>query len=247
MIFSTRWLADREFSIFAKNSKLWEKHDQSDVVFNYITARTELGSVRDKTKMNQLFGILEEDENSTNKLILIAKDLIENNYGKVKLLQSDIEKKSWKYLSTDIFSALDNHRTDAGLINILSKYVANRWTPSCYYKEEGVYQAYGINHLPKGCIPEPEWSKALVTDFSNEGDEVVLVLHGQTDWWKDLKGFGYMPEESQDMSKELERAISINLFFHDDSNDVAKALKMNKEKLSNIWNYLHNNEKKYTR
>ena len=242
MIFSTRWLEDDSY-IFKKACTPYDKHSLSDVVFNNVTARMELQAVSDYVEMNRLLGI-SENEDGTNKLISIAKELIGNNYGKVKLLQSDIDKKSWKYLSSDIFCSLKKYRTDTGLINILSNYVANKWTPRCYCKEENGYQAFGISHLPDGCIPDLAWSRALIMDFSNECDEVILALHGRTDWWKRLEdtGFGYMPEVSQEMSKEFNRSIRIYIFLHNDSNRIASAIKMSEDNLSNIWDFI-NNEK----
>ena len=241
MIFSTRWLDGKDY-IFERNKK-WEKHANSDVVFNKLTTQLKIRAVKDSIQMNELFGIV-DDINGVDRLITIANKLIDNNYGKVKYLQDDIERKSFQYLTGDIYNTINSNRSDLKLIEILSPYVTQKWTPLCLFLEDGDFIAFGINHPPRDCTPDPAWSRALIKDFSDENDSVILALHGQTDWWKGISntGFGYMQEESEQLSKELERSIDIHVYLHDDSNYIAKAIKMKNSKLSDIWSFITSNK-----
>lgn len=152
----------------------------------------------------------------------------------------DIKNNDIVFLRTDIYTALKKIETEDEL-EILASYVESRTTPLCYYKghDNEDYKIIGIECLPdKGrwMAYSESWIKALIQDFTSPEDEIILALHGATDWKEASPFLGSYPEESENWSNNTDRNIRIILFNHTDS--IGQVLKMDGSSLSDIWNYI---------
>ena len=102
-------------------------------------------------------------------------------------------------------------------------------------------KAYAISILSvdrgEGGIFYSDWSDALINDFSEEGDNVIIALHGSTDY-KDPKMINvYLKKESEELSKKYNRSIRLHVFNHQEGSGYIKpTLQLNS--LTDIWNKL---------
>lgn len=242
LIFSTKWVEDNpqhpRKTIFYEKKKC-NNHPYSDEVFQRATIKQFL--CYDKsTVIADMFGV-DKDDDGIELLVSIANKLVETNYGNLKNLSEDIANRSWSYLLQDIYNSLKENWSDARFINILSSFIPDTTIPTCYVRNDNDsrFSAIGISQLPYKTAGEDfceEWSHALVKDFSEDGDDVILALHGSTDW-KDLEktGYGPMPSFSKRLSSELGRNVKVYVFLHEDFDDIAKALKMYNNRVSSVW------------
>lgn len=155
---------------------------------------------------------------------------------------NDLNKGDIVGLRKDIFTALKHIETEDEL-NIFTSYVDQQHKALCYYKERTEdgenYKIIGISCFPdKGewmKYSEP-WINALIQDFTSPKDEIILALHGATDWKEASPFLGSYPKESKDWSNNTDRRIRIILFNHTDN--VGQVLKKDGSSLSDIWNYI---------
>ena len=153
---------------------------------------------------------------------------------------SDIKKGNVKGLIKDLYAALKKLDT-AKELELFSSYVSKK--PLCYCLERNEnnenYKIIGISCLPdkgKWMKYSEQWINALIQDFTKEEDEIILALHGATDWKEASPFLGSYPKESEEWSNDTNRKIRIILFNHTDQ--VGQVLKMDGSSLSDIWNYI---------
>lgn len=235
MIFSLRknFLESDDFVFKKYKSKIYDNHPQSDLTYNMVCVRNIITLMEESTELKHFFGVSNDDSGFV-RLSEIANELVEKNYGDHELIQSDIDNHDFDYLLQDIFDIIDENRSNSELLRILSSFNAKKTKPHCCHCEDSGYKAFGITHLPKGCTPDPMWVDSLLDDFTTEGDEVKLAIHGSTDWWMlNDTGFGYMPRFSEMKSEEKRRIIEVHIFQHEEFDCIVKALA--EKELASVW------------
>lgn len=185
------------------------------------------GAISDLCKL--LNAILEEPNFKDEKFKNYAKKAIDN-------LQKD-------RIEAFIHKALKEHAET--LNSLFSTLIMNQQPPLCYHKIETnnneEYKVIGISSFPKnsdlGLTFRNQWVDALINDFTTEKDDVILALHGSTDWKEKDPVLGPLKEYSKEISLTKKRKIRVFLFQHYDTDSIARVLKSN-ESLPTLWNKL---------
>ena len=235
MIFSTRWLEEKEGSIFQGAPISIEQHiinEKCCIILKYINPDNVLETfhaVDDPQKLSEIVEILQKED-------------------------SDYEFDSIEdlgYLKIQISDFFQDHHLTEGCITSLSQHMLDKENGGYFQKEyvstEGdekiIYRAIGIGHLPTAPSDEDkmQWSHILSETFSfgnKEDEEIYLCLHTKTDYIGE--GNGYNARASQERSKIENKNISVFLFHHDpEIYPVAKAILMKGECLKKVWDKLN--------
>ncbi len=153
-----------------------------------------------------------------------------------EFISLDIKEKSLGDLYEDIYRALMN----SGKIEEINNVFKERVLPLCYCKVEGEYKVIGISCFPKdsnaGIVYCDQWIDGLIRDFTNEGDEVILALHGASDWPEKDPKREPAPKYSDEISEMTGRQIKVFLFQHSDIDCIGRALISEDMALEEIWN-----------
>ena len=243
LIFSTNWVGKKD-TILEDNAKFIKGHNNSDAIFSQAFVQNFLFK-DDSSAIADMYG-LEDNENGTNKLIEVAQKLVEHELGNIDFLKEDIESQDWGNLLQDIYDSFKENRKNSVFLDILTSFMPQKQAPCCCFKQEKDndvdYLAIGISPLcynGAGIQFYHEWSRALIDDFTEANDNVILALHGRTDWKDFDKSYGFISDFSQQISSELNRNIQVHIFSHVGFDYIAQAINMNNSTLSNIWNYIN--------
>lgn len=254
IIFSTHWLEGKEFqqSIFDREDvRPLPNHPTSDYIYKLV-------SLQDFIKQEKSDGLVSilgigNDKKGLNKMIKITNKIIETSADlclsktQIKIFKNDINTQNLDYLIQDLFDLLKkkNVRTNVKLVEILSDFIPQLPTPLCYkYDSTNGYSFVAINNLickQSGVLFREQWSMSLIEDFSQENDEVILALHGSTDW--NNAQTGYMPAFSKELSEKTNREIAVHVFKHVDYDYISQTIKMKNETIENIWNIIKAHER----
>ena len=186
---------------------------------------------------------LKGTEDDVALLVELVKEILDKtNFGDEEdrdIMQEDIEQKNINGLLQDILEALQDSRNDEQLKEVFTLYIESHIPPLCYSKEDAEYKIVGITSLSyrnAGLAFCHKWIDALIQDFTKEDDEVILALHGSTDWSETDPVLGPKIEFSKELSQTQKRNIRVMLFFHDDRDCIAQVLKSENYSLSTNWN-----------
>lgn len=206
----------------------------------------------DSSRIYRLLNLKDNDDVIRILSDLVQKILDETNFGDEETrgyFLKDIEKLSKDDLEQDILEVRKSLKDNEQLKKLFLPLVAKYNPPLCYCKVETEnneeYEVIGISSFPKysnlGLVFNDQWVNALINDFTSEGDDVILALHGSTDWKETDPVLGPRKEDSEELSQTKKRKIRIFLFQHEDFDSIAKVLKSN-ESLPTLW---HKLEKEY--
>ena len=242
MIFPMRFNESEDY--FFLKEKEYTNHPESDSVFRQAKMKEYVSSLDDDHayRIASLFGV-ENNEEGKETLAAIGQIILDSRYSDEDgLLKESVDGKIWEDLLDDIYTALSSSEWRIFIHQILD-YYKDKEGPRCHIKTEEtkdfLYIAYGISHLPmySGDRFQDAWCKALINDFTNDGDEVILALHSRSDV-KDFETVGYnrpMPELSKSLSDKMKRKISVHVFNHmRPSSYIAEAL-ISTDPLSVLW------------
>lgn len=228
-------------SLFRNAKKYTGKFENAENVYSNVLMHRFISTANKSQDAINLLG-LSGTESDLPTLLELAQSILDiyetknEAYPKeVKFISKDIAQKSLNSLYADIFRALKNSYNIKEMYNVF----ADRVLPLCYCKEEGEYKVIGIS-----CFPEhydassysAQWIDGLIKDFTNEGDEVILALHGSSDWSEKDPKREPVPEYSDKISKSKGRQIKVFLFQHSDIDCIGRALISEDTSLEIIWN-----------
>lgn len=234
-----------EASLFCNAKKYIGKFDNARKVYSKVLMNRFVCKANNSKDAIRLLG-LTETESDLPTLLEFAKKLLgiydkykENNKDypdEIEYISQDIEGKSLDELYGDIYRALKNSNKNEEIYNVF----ADRVLPLCYCKEEGEYKVIGISCFPKDSNAGPaysaQWVDGLIEDFTNKGDEVILALHGASDWPEKDPKREPVPKYSDEISKSKGRRIKVFLFQHSDMDCIGRALISVDTSLEKIWN-----------
>lgn len=242
MIFPMRFSGGEEY--FFLKEKEYTNHPKSDSVFRQAKMKEYVSSLDDDHayRIASLFGV-ENDDAGVKTLAAIGQIILDSGYSDEDgLLKESVDGKIWEDLLDDIYTALSSSEWVKFIPQLLD-YYKDKEGPRCHIKteepEDFIYKAYGISHLPlySGDWFQDAWCKALINDFTEEGDEVILALHCRSD----VKGYetvGYnhpMPQLSQSLSGEMKREISVHVFNHMRPSSYIKEALLSSDPLPVLW------------
>lgn len=254
LIFCTRWIHENDAypqNIIFKDKKECCIHPSSNSVYEQAIVQYYMLSDRSDTIVD-MFGI-NYDKEGVNLLVSVAKELLISNFGDAELLSEDIESADWGDLLQDIYDTIESNKNDAQLINVINPFIprvlkmGDRFLPKvplCFEKREDDYLAIGISVLPYMTAGDQfgdAWSRALLSDFSHENDNVILALHGSTDWdHPNETGYGHMVKYSEALSSKMDRNVHVYVYKHVDFDHIAEAIRMGDSSLQKIWTHIIN-------
>lgn len=223
--------------IFLKGED-YTNNPKSSTVFKRSELRMKLKAAGPNNNscsaISEILGV-KKIQDETDKLESLAKSLVKEGY-KNEYIEDDITNKDWGYLIDDVYDILlSNIHTDVVSV------IPSLKEPKCIYLQENGIKAYAISILSvdrgEGGIFYSDWSDALINDFSEEGDNVIIALHGSTDY-KDPKMINvYLEKESEELSKKYNRSIRLHVFNHQEGSGYIKPTLLLKS-LPEIWNKL---------
>ena len=235
MIFTTRtlWLSDKQDVIFYK----WDNRECPGAEAVYNQAFLQPFLMDRSNVICQIFN-LKNDEQGLEKLMDIANKITESGFGNENLEES-LKDRDWAYLLEDIFDILKTNIKNADLVKCLPPFVPEKDQIRCIHNKSNDIVCIGITHLPyagAGVDYCERWIHALLNDFTNVGDEVILSLHEKTDWKEPGKnGYGFLPNFSDKITEDTgrTRTVKVHVFQHENFDYVVKALSM--KDLPDLW------------
>lgn len=252
LIITNHWMDRSEnkemtASLFA-DRKEYTDYTESKRIYAQALLRFYISFSTESTDIYRILNLKNNDDTIPVLRSLVQRILDETNFCDEEVqgnFKDDIEKSDRDGLEDDIFEALKAVKNNEHLKNLFVPFMVEHNTPLCYYKvnaeNDEEYKAIGISSFPKnsnlGLVFNDQWTDALINDFTKEGDDVILALHGSTDWKETDPVLGPRKEDSEELSQTKKRKIRIFLFQHDGSDCVAQVLQSN-ESLSTIWNKL---------
>lgn len=160
---------------------------------------------------------------------------------RVDVLSSHKDKVASGVLATDILQVLRFVELDDECMSIFSHYIIpdNRCSVSRIDSQvtDSYYSAIAVPYLEGGgSYFKDYWAKSLFSIFRgySEKAEMVLAIHGSTDWNSDHTG--YLAEESEKYSNDSTK-VFFYLFRHEQDQDqkIARALYDTGSDLETIW------------
>lgn len=222
--------------IFLKGND-YSNNPKSSTVFKRSELRMKLkvaGLNNSCSALSELLGV-QNIKDETELLENVASSLVAAGY-KNELIEEDIVNKDWGYVIDDLYEILS-----ANINSDVVCHIPTLKAPECYYLQENGIKAYAISILltdkGEGGIFYRDWSDALINDFSEDGDNVILALHGSTDYKDPTKINVFLEKESEELSKKYHRNIRLHVFNHQEGSGYIKpTLQLNS--LTDIWNKL---------
>jgi hypothetical protein len=256
LIITNHWMDRSEnkemtASLFA-DGKEYTDYTESKRIYAQALLRFYVSISTESSNIYRILNLKNNDDTIPILCSLVQRILDETNFGDEELrgyFKDDIEKSYRDGLEGGIFEALKAVKNNEHLKNLFVPFMVEHNPPLCYYKvnaeNDEEYKAISISSFPKnsnlGLVFNDQWTDALINDFTKEGDDVILALHGSTDWKETDPVLGPRKEDSEELSQTKKRKIRIFLFQHEDFDCIAKVLKSN-ESLPTLW---HKLEKEY--
>ena len=260
MIISTHWL-EKSTNLDGELQEMKASLFKDNVVYP-LDKRKESTSVYSQA-LQRKYALYSADSRSLSKyirqhsgdnyiqvLVDLAKELLTTGLDDQEIMdffKEDIENADRDGLIEDIYEALKNSVANSKLCGVFSSFFSALDPPLSYFKEDnskdGLFRAIGISCLPysrAGIQLCNKWCDSLIEDFSAEGDEVILALHGSSDWKEENPLLEPKLSFSNELSVRTKRSIKVFVFYHDDKDCIGAALKSYNQGLPLIWEKLIN-------
>lgn len=234
-------------SLFREKLNYTRNIENSISVFAQMKVSQFLKFCDENERMDGLTSLLNLKNTDEDLVVLssIVKSFLDEDYGDEdlrSLLKSDIDEKNRDGLLCDILNAIVNAIDNSPIYNKIISVIAHRMDLQCYYKKENVnnedYVVIGVPCLEyegAGVGLYQEWIQALLKDFTQPNDHVLLALHRSTDW-KDPKA--PLGREKTFTSLPENKNIKVFLFYHEKKDPVGYVLTSENESLAALWNKL---------
>lgn len=222
--------------IFLNGEKCTDCHPKSDIVYkqNLLKTKIELSdSNNNSLAISEILRIGKLEEKAT-EVMKFAQRLVDGGFLN-EYIKEDIKNSNWDYLIDDLYDIISsNYRSD--IVNLIPSLDA----PCCFRLVEKDIQAFAISHLQDrktGKLFYDSWSDALIEDFSKKGDDIILALHGSTDYKDDKIINMFEEKESSNLSTKYQRNIRLHVFSHQEGSGYIKPALLN-DNLTDIWSIL---------
>ena len=252
LIITNHWmdkLENKEMTalLFA-DGKVYTDNTESKRIYAQGLLRFYVSISTQSSDIYRILNLKNNDDTIPILRSLVQKILDDTNFGDEETrgyFKDDIEKSHRDGLEAAIFESLKAVKDNEHLKNLFLPFIVEQNPPLCYYKvnaeNDEEYKVIGISSFPKysnlGLVFNDQWTDALINDFTKEGDDVILALHGSTDWKETDPVLGPRKEDSEELSQTKKRKIRIFLFQHEGFDCIAKVLKSN-ESLPTLWHKL---------
>ena len=202
------------------------------------------------TRPSEIYGFLglQNNDEAIPVLCKFVQRILKTNFWDEEMqgyFKDDIANADKDRLEVDIYESLKFVKDHEQLNDLFCTIIAEQ-RPLMYYCKADTdnndeYRVIGIPSFPRDFYARrkycDKWIDALINNFTSEGDEVVLALHGSSDWKEADPVLGPRQEYSEQLTQAKKRKIRLFLFQHEDFDCVAQVLQSN-ESLSTIWNKL---------